>query len=65
MSVLQDSASTSSVEAQRAWIDVLHEGIITTRGISLLYRERAYEKLQQIEAQRPISHALHLLLGFA
>ncbi len=65
MSVLQHSASTSSLEEQRVWVDVLHEGIITTRGISLLYREHAYEMLQQIEAQRPISHALRLLLGFA
>ncbi len=65
ISVLRQSASISKLKEQRVWVDVLHEGIMTTRGISLLYREHAYEQLQQIEAQRPISHALRLLLGFA
>lgn len=65
MSILRQSTSISRLEEQKVWVDVLHEGIMTTRGISLLYRERAYEQLQQIEAQHPISHALRLLLGFA
>lgn len=65
VSVLNHSASTSNVEEQKVWLAVLDEGIITTKGISLLYREHAYEMLQQIEAQRPIPHALHVLLGFA
>ncbi len=42
----------------------LHEGIITTWGMSLLYRERARECLQHIEARRPITPAFRLLLGF-
>jgi geranylgeranyl pyrophosphate synthase len=43
----------------------LQEGIMTARGICLLYRERAHDQLQKIEAQQSISHVLHLLLGFA
>ncbi|HLL79311.1 MAG TPA: polyprenyl synthetase family protein [Ktedonobacteraceae bacterium] len=43
---------------------VLHEGIIATWGISLLYRERAHERLQEIEARRPVAFELRLLLGF-
>ena len=52
------------LEEQSIWPSVLYEGIITARGISLLYRERAYEKLQQIESQNSISQALRFLLGF-
>lgn len=65
IALLQQSTPISRLEKQRIWGDLLHEGIITTRGISLLYRERACEQLQQIEAQRPISYTLRLLLGFA
>ena len=42
----------------------LHAGIITTWGICLLYRERARDRLQEIEAQKPIAPTLRLLLGF-
>lgn len=42
----------------------LHEGIIATWGIALLYRERAYDCLKQIEALCSISVALRQLLGF-
>lgn len=42
----------------------LHEGIIITWGVSLLYRERARECLQHIEARRRIPSSLRLLLGF-
>jgi geranylgeranyl pyrophosphate synthase len=42
----------------------LHEGIITTWGICLLYRERARDRLQEIEAQKPVAPTLRLLLGF-
>ncbi len=44
--------------------DSLREGIIATWGISLLYKERARESLQKIEARRPVSYLLRLLLGF-
>jgi geranylgeranyl pyrophosphate synthase len=43
----------------------LQEGIMAGWGISLLYRERARDQLNKIEAQQPVSHALRLLLGFA
>lgn len=43
---------------------VLDEGIVATWGISLLYRERAHERLREIEAQKPIAAELRLLLGF-
>src|SRR5579863_1083684 len=42
----------------------LREGIITTWGISLLYRERAHDCFQKIEAQKPIALPLRMLLGF-
>lgn len=59
--------SSSSVKERNAeeYLQALHEGIITTWGISLLYRERASGCLQQIEAHRPVATSLRLLLGFA
>ena len=44
---------------------VLQEGILAGWGIALLYRERARDQLNTIEARQPVSHALRLLLGFA
>ncbi len=64
MSTLQAS-SLSDEERQKIYTDSLHEGIITTWGISLLYRERAHDQLRQIEMQHPVPHTLRLLLGFA
>jgi len=64
MSVLQNPSLASDEEKQKLYIDVLHESIITTWGISLLYRERAHDQLRRIEIQHPVSHALRLLLGF-
>ena len=61
---LHSYSLTTDEEKQKAHVDVLHEGIITTWGISLLYRERAHEQLRQIEKHHPISYALRLLLGF-
>jgi geranylgeranyl pyrophosphate synthase len=46
------------------YLRALHEGILTTWGICLLYRERARELFQEFEAQKPASPALHLLIGF-
>jgi len=40
----------------------LHEGIITTWGICLLYRERAGDRLRMIEDQRSLAPALRFLL---
>ncbi|GAC1393130.1 MAG: hypothetical protein NVS4B11_01530 [Ktedonobacteraceae bacterium] len=64
-SALQNSSFATDEEKQKIRVDVLHEGITTTWGISLLYRERAHDQLQQIEVQYPISHTLRLLLSFA
>lgn len=41
----------------------LQEGIIITWGICLLYRERARDRLQEIEVQQPITPLLKELLG--
>ncbi len=57
----------SSLQADREkeeYLRSLHEGIITTWGICLLYRERARDRLQEIEAQKPVVSLLRLLLGF-
>ena len=62
---LQHAPSTTDEEKERLFNDVLHEGIITTWGISLLYRERAHDIVRQIEVQSPISQELRLLLNFA
>ena len=53
----------NSDEENRQYRQALQEGIVTTWGICLLYRERARERLQEIEAQKPIAPALHFLLG--
>lgn len=53
----------SADEEKREYLRALNEGIITTWGICLLYRERARDRLQEIEAHRPIAPALRLLLG--
>ena len=45
------------------YTNALNEGIITTWGISLLYRERAHDQLRQIETQHPVPYTLRLLLG--
>jgi len=65
VSTLQKSPTISDEERQKIYTNALHEGIITTWGISLLYRERAHDQLRQIEMQHPVPHALRLLLGFA
>ena len=54
----------SADEEKKEYLRALHEGIITTWGICLLYRERARDRLQEIESlNRPIAPALRLLLG--
>lgn len=42
----------------------LHEGIMITWGISLLYRERAEERFLAISSRRSLAPELRLLLGF-
>ena len=64
ISVVQNSSFATDEEKQKVLLNALHEGIITTWGISLLYREHAHDQLRKIEAQYPISDALRLLLGF-
>ena len=62
----QSTSSTAGKESnEEEYLQALHEGIISTWGISLLYRERASGCLQQIEALRPVAASLRLLLGFA
>ncbi len=56
-------ALVSSDEEGGRYLQALHEGIITTWGICLLYRERARDCLQKIDAQKPVAPALRFLLG--
>jgi geranylgeranyl pyrophosphate synthase len=53
-----------SDEEKKEYLQALHEGIIATWGICLLYRERARDRLGEIEAQKLIAPELRLLLGF-
>jgi geranylgeranyl pyrophosphate synthase len=59
---IQEISSLADEEKQE-YLQALSEGIITTWGICLLYRERARDCLQEIEAQGPVAPALRLLLG--
>ena len=61
---LQQQALSADEEKQE-YLKALHEGITITWGICLLYRERARDRLQEIEAQQPVDPLLRLLLGFA
>jgi len=56
----EDVQTVQSIQYMQA----LHEGIIATWGISLLYRELAYESLREMEARQPFDPLLRLLLGF-
>ncbi len=60
---LQKQALSADEERQEH-LKALHEGITTTWGICLLYRERARDRLQEIEARQSIDPLLRLLLGF-
>jgi geranylgeranyl pyrophosphate synthase len=46
-------------------VQALHDGIIATWGICLLYRERASSLFGDIESQIPIAPSLRLLLGLS
>ncbi len=58
---LQQSSLQTDQEKEE-YLRSLHEGIVTTWGICLLYRERARDRLQEIEAQRPVAPLLSILL---
>jgi geranylgeranyl pyrophosphate synthase len=60
---LKNLAELSEKESEE-YRRILNEGIVATWGISLLYRERAHERLREIDAQKPIAAELRLLLGF-
>lgn len=60
---LQDSNELAD-GGQQEYLRALHEGIITTWGISLLYRERAHDRLRAISLRKSLAPELRLLLGF-
>jgi geranylgeranyl pyrophosphate synthase len=60
---LQEHRELSDEERQK-YRQALHEGIMTTWGISLLYRERAEARLLAISSRKFIAPELRLLLGF-
>lgn len=60
---LQENREPSDGE-KREYLQALHEGIMTTWGISLLYRERAADRLLAISSRRSLAPELRLLLGF-
>src|SRR2546421_3905740 len=60
---VQEAPTLVDKERKEEHLDTLHEAIIITWGICLLYRERARDHLQEIEAQGPIAPLLYLLLG--
>lgn len=60
--VLQSSSELSSEERDE-YLRALKEGIFTTWGISLLYRERARDRLHEFESLRPFTPAFRILIG--
>ena len=60
---LQGISEPSDGEKQE-YLQALREGIMTTWGISLLYRERAADRLLAISSRRSLAPELRLLLGF-
>jgi geranylgeranyl pyrophosphate synthase len=59
----QQMASLSGEQAE-ACACALREGILTTWGLALLYRERAGDYLRMLAGDRPVSPALLQVLGF-
>ncbi len=55
-------SSLQADQEKEEYLRSLHEGIIATWGICLLYRERARDRLQEIEAQRPVAPLFYNLL---
>ena len=61
--ILQENAAGADEDSEE-YKAALQAGIITTWGICLLYRERAHDCFQKIEAQKPVASPLRILLGF-
>jgi geranylgeranyl pyrophosphate synthase len=61
--ILQENAAGAYKDSEE-YKAALQEGIITTWGICLLYRDRAHDSFQRIEAQKPVAAPLRILLGF-
>lgn len=61
---LEKASAQGDKEKKEEHLRALHEGIIATWGICLLYRERASDRLRTIEDQRPLAPALRFLLDF-
>ncbi|HLJ32289.1 MAG TPA: polyprenyl synthetase family protein [Ktedonobacteraceae bacterium] len=61
--ILQENAAGADEDSEEHKA-ALQEGIITTWGICLLYRDRAHDCFQKIEAQKPVASPLRILLGF-
>jgi geranylgeranyl pyrophosphate synthase len=61
-SSFQEASALDDKEKVEEHLRALHEGIIATWGICLLYRERARDRLRTIEDQRPLAPALRFLL---
>ena len=61
-STFQEASALVDKEKKEEHLRALHEGIIATWGICLLYRERAGDRLRKIQAQRSFAPALLLLL---
>ena len=59
---LHENARTADKEIEEHR-HALQEGINTAWGICLLYRERARDRLQEIDTQQPITPLLRELLG--
>lgn len=59
---LQNVPASADKEREE-YLRALHEGIVATWGICLLYRERARDRLREVEAQQPVAPALRFLLG--
>lgn len=60
---LQENREPSDGEKQE-YMQALREGIMTTWGISLLYRERANDRSRSISVRKSLAPELRLLLGF-
>lgn len=61
---LQNFAALTD-EEKKQHLPAFQEAILAAWGMCLLYRERARECLQELEAQKPVALALRLLLGLA
>jgi geranylgeranyl pyrophosphate synthase len=50
-------------EEKQEHLPAFQEAIMTSWGMALLYRERVRERLQELEARKPVTPALCMLLG--